>query len=356
MSNQLPVAVPTKLTPGELPLTLAADVLRVPYTPATRFVLAEVVSLYAATGNCYCSDAHLAARLTISKDTASVAVQLLVADGLLLRQVDKAAGNIRHLVPVPKAIALKASTNPFNPYPENPGRATRKNPEAYPENPGRATRKNPEAYPENPRRATRKNPEVLPGNSGSNTTVKSTEILQESHTLPAPEKKTGAGEFLEDSTPSLKAEVQLVPPVAEPPHAAESRPVAAAELEPALAAEAKALANEIAPIWDLSEIRHQPKWARIHGFTRCMARLGRLPEVKQQLAGYRDGHLRPGVRPHQLDKWLGSAADDYAGGEWCGCDWPGVAAKVLARPPGQPAPPPARAGGSPSQAAAYRPR
>lgn len=135
---------------------------------------------------------------------------------------------------------------------------------------------------------------------------------------------------------------ELVPPVAEPPHAAESRPVAAAELEPALAAEAKALANEIAPIWDLSEIKHQPKWARIHAFTRCMARLGRLPEVKQQLAGYLAGHLRPGVRPHQLDRWLGSAADDYAQGEWCGCDWPSVASKATQGRPGQPAPVPTR--------------
>jgi hypothetical protein len=137
----------------------------------------------------------------------------------------------------------------------------------------------------------------------------------------------GVGEAAEEITPApLPAkENQLVPPVAEPPH----ETVRAAELPAALAAEAKALANEIAPIWDLSEIKHQPKWARIHSFTRCMARLGRLPEVKQQLAGYRAGHLRPGVRPHQLDKWLGNAADDYAGGEWCGCDWPSLAAKVL---------------------------
>lgn len=128
----------------------------------------------------------------------------------------------------------------------------------------------------------------------------------------------------------------------------------AAQLDEALAAEAKALANEIAPIWDLSEIKNQPKWARIHSFTRCMARLGRLPEVRQQLAGYQVGHLRPGVRPHQLDRWLGSPADDYAQGEWCGCDWASVAAKAQARPAfGQPAPPPARAATSPTKAKAH---
>ena len=166
------------------------------------------------------------------------------------------------------------------------------------------------------------------------------------------ENKKKVGEAAEEITlaplPAKKSE--LVPPVAEPPHAAESRPVAAAELEEALAAEAKALAAEIAPIWDLSEIRNQPKWARIHAFTRCMARLGRLPEVKQQLAGYLAGHLRPGVRPHQLDRWLGSPADDYAQGEWCGCDWPSVASKAQARPGQLPTVATTRPGSSPTQA------
>ncbi|MDO7887966.1 hypothetical protein [Hymenobacter cheonanensis] len=159
--------------------------------------------------------------------------------------------------------------------------------------------------------------------------------------------KKKVGEAAEEITlaPLTAKKPELVPPVAEPPHAAESRPVAAAELPEALAAEARALAAEIAPIWDLSEIRNQPKWARIHAFTRCMARLGRLPDVRLQLAGYLAGHLRPGVRPHQLDRWLGSPADDYAQGEWCGCDWPSVAAKAQARPAGhgQPPPPPTHA-------------
>lgn len=147
-------------------------------------------------------------------------------------------------------------------------------------------------------------------------------------------KKAGVAAEEITTAPLPAKENELVPPVAEPPHAGQPGPVVAAELSAALAAEAKALANEIAPVWDLSEIKNQPKWARIHSFTRCMARLGRLPEVKQQLAGYQVGHLRPGVRPHQLDRWLGSPADDYAGGEWCGCDWPSVALKAQARPAG----------------------
>ncbi|MGI4819903.1 MAG: hypothetical protein ACRYFV_01720 [Janthinobacterium lividum] len=147
------------------------------------------------------------------------------------------------------------------------------------------------------------------------------------------ENKKKAGEAAEEITlaPLPAKEKEVSAPRCEAPPKSE-----AAQLPEALAAEAKALANEIAPIWDLSEIKNQPKWARIHSFTRRMAVLGRLPEVRQQLAGYQGGHLRPGVRPHQLDKWLGSAADDYAQGEWCGCDWPSVAAKARARP-GDPA-------------------
>jgi hypothetical protein len=167
------------------------------------------------------------------------------------------------------------------------------------------------------------------------------------------DNKKKAGEAAEEITlaPLPAKEEKLVPPVAEPPHA-----VAAAELPEALAAEAKQLANEIAHAWYLSEIRNQPKWARIHSFVRRLAALGRLEEVRQYFAGYQVAHLRPGVRPHQLDKWLGSPADDYAQGEWHGCEWPAMAAQVLAQParllPGQPPPPPAHAAINLNKAAA----
>jgi hypothetical protein len=87
-------------TPDELPLTLTIDVLRLPYPISTRFVLAEILRLHEATGSCYCSDAYLAARLTISKRTANSAVQQLVVDGLVQKHVDQAAGNRRLLVPI----------------------------------------------------------------------------------------------------------------------------------------------------------------------------------------------------------------------------------------------------------------
>jgi biotin operon repressor len=106
MNSQPSISTDTA-TPGELPLTLAIDVLRLPYPVSTRFVLAEILRLHEATGNCYCSDAYLAARLSISKSTANHAVQQLVADGLVQKQVDQAAGNRRLLVPT-KATEITA--------------------------------------------------------------------------------------------------------------------------------------------------------------------------------------------------------------------------------------------------------
>ena len=157
-----------KQTPAEVPLTLSAEVLRAPYSPATRLVLAEIVSLHGATGDCYCSDAHFAARLTISATTASRAVQELEMAGLIQKQVDKAAGNRRRLIPVVAAIKKAASTNP---YPQNGG--------SYPHSEGRATPKMVVSYPQNEGSPTLKMEAGLPPEWGTNTTLNSTTSLQE---------------------------------------------------------------------------------------------------------------------------------------------------------------------------------
>ncbi|MBC6606956.1 hypothetical protein H8B13_09015 [Hymenobacter sp. BT188] len=142
-----------KLTPAELPLTLSADVLRLPYQPAVRLVLAEIISLHAATrGCCDCSDAHLAARLTISTDTVNRAVKQLEADGLVIKKVVKEAGFYRTLKPVIALIELKAATNP---YPQNAGSPT--------------TRILPLDYPQNAVPPTRILPDPLPAKCGTNT-------------------------------------------------------------------------------------------------------------------------------------------------------------------------------------------
>ena len=110
-----PTAAPVKMHPSEIALTLSADVLRLPYPPATRLVLAEIVSLYSANaGCCDASDPHFAARLTINKDTVSVAITKLEADGLLSKVVVPVqGGKYRTLTPNPAAIAAKAATNAY---------------------------------------------------------------------------------------------------------------------------------------------------------------------------------------------------------------------------------------------------
>lgn len=169
--------------PSKLPLTLSADVLRLPYSSSTRLVLAEIVSLHAANrGCCDCSDAHLAARLTLNKDTVSVAVKLLSTEGLLLKVVDKQSGFYRTLTPNLVAIAAKAATNP---YPETPGSLIRKSRSLHQGIPGRATRKSEPHYPEIPGSPTRNFSRPLPGESGTNTTVNISKNLQESSTLTA---------------------------------------------------------------------------------------------------------------------------------------------------------------------------
>ena len=188
LAADLPM-LPTRMTPAELPLTLPAAVLRLPYAPATRLVLAEIVSLHAANrGRCNCSDAHLAARLTISTDTANRAVKQLEADGLLVKEVDKAAGFLRTLTPVAAAIEAKAAANP---YPENAG--------SYPQNTARgATRILPPDYPQNAGSPTRILPDPLPAKCGTNIPLINlpSNFHQSSSAacaVAADEKKIGAG-------------------------------------------------------------------------------------------------------------------------------------------------------------------
>jgi biotin operon repressor len=331
MSNELPVgANPTKLKPGELPLTLTADVLRLPYPLATRVVLAEIMSLYAATGNCYCSDAHLAARLTISLNTVSRAVQHLEATGLIEKHVDKAAGNHRLLVPVPTAIKATAATNP---YPQNEGRGT------TPKAGVGSTQKGGSPTP--------KTGDALPPKWGNNTTVKSTEILQESHTLPEPEKKIGAGEFLEDSTSSLKAEVQIVPPVAKPPREPAAEPAAKPE-PPRYSDASKELARKMAIMWHITEQGNARKWMQLARFTHLMEQAGKLAEVSKQFTGYALYREKRGIEPYNLDKYLGSEGEGYQG-EWCAFDWQAKGAAARADGDKSPPPPPKRASTSPGK-------
>lgn len=117
-----------------------------------------------------------------------------------------------------------------------------------------------------------------------------------------------------------------MPPVALTPQPGAAPAGAVPALAEELASEAKKLASTIGSLWFISELKNQPKWAKIHTFCRRLAMLGRLPEVQQQFAGYRLHREKTGRSPHKLDSWLGTPISDYADGEWTGCDWPAAAA------------------------------
>lgn len=201
---------PRKMHPSEIALTLSADVLRLPYQPAVRLVLAEIVSLHAATaGRCDCSDAHFAARLTLSTNTVSRAVQQLEADGLITKHVDKAAGFHRTLAPAPKAIAEKAATNP---YPQNGG--------SYPQNGGRGTTpKTGVAYPQNEGSPTPKMVGDLPPKWGTNTPYNIPSNIPVNPTPSAVASEGREEKKIEEvlSAPLPSDPKQIVPPVAAPP-------------------------------------------------------------------------------------------------------------------------------------------
>jgi hypothetical protein len=174
--DTLPDLPRPRMTPAEISLTLSADVLRLPYVPATRLVLAEIVSLYSVNGHCDASDAHFAARLTISTDTANRAVKELEADGLLVKVTTRVrTGLYRTLTPNSEAITAKAASNPYPQNaatnPQNAAReGSRKMPVAYPQNA--------ESNPQNAATPTRILPVALPAKCGSNIPVNNTSTFQ----------------------------------------------------------------------------------------------------------------------------------------------------------------------------------
>ena len=174
---------PVRMTPGQIALTLSADVLRLPYTPATRLVLAEIVSLHAATGCCDASNTHFMARLTLKHDVVNEAIQRLHDDGLIVKVVNKAAGFYRTLTPVPAAISAKASTNPY------PEKST-----SYSEKPtSTPSRKSRLGYPEIPTSPSRENPLPLVGNPDTNTPLNLPSNFQEDSIPQTPAADAAAG-------------------------------------------------------------------------------------------------------------------------------------------------------------------
>ncbi len=95
-----------KKKPDEVGIYISPDVLRLqpqpghkPYSMDARAVLSEVLAFHQMGNRCSASDQHFAKRFTISKNTASRAVQRLVADGLLSVEYDTTSRLTRYLTP-----------------------------------------------------------------------------------------------------------------------------------------------------------------------------------------------------------------------------------------------------------------
>jgi hypothetical protein len=288
---------------------------------SARHVLTEIIDLYKVNGMVFASDEHFVNRLPgTSLRTIQGAIKELVEEGYVTRETNQRAQHKRILTPTSKQDGI------------SPAKSAGDHTDL------------PQILREPTADSAADLSQILheaPANFADiNTSLNTTGNTNQTLTPRETKKNAGVGEFSEETTPSLRAETQLVPPVAESP---QPKVVAAAQLPEALATEAKMLANQIGQLWHITEIRNQPKWARIHTFCRRLAVLGRLTEVQQQFAGYRLQRDKARIRPHQLDTWLGKPADDFADGEWCGCDWAAVAADTRTRPCEQQPVQPARA-------------
>lgn len=143
---------------------------------------------------------------------------------------------------------------------------------------------------------------------------------------PTPSEVGGEVSKPEPSSTTLPAEeIQLVPPVAEPPQPP------AGKLTELVASEAKVLAVTLASFWHISEQKNFQKWAKIHRFARHRADMD-LVELRGQVQGYQGYLQATGLSPHNLDKFLGHDAENYTDGEWLACDWAAVAAERRKRP------------------------
>lgn len=181
---------------------------------------------------------------------------------------------------------------------------------------------------------------------------------QVTSTPPTPEEWVSAQKKIADleaENAKLKAKIlELAPPVAAPP---QKPPVETQG--PQHSPASKALAAEMAKLWNVTQQGNARKWMQLARFTHLMEQAGRLDEATKQFTGYALYREKRDIEAYNLDKYLGSEADGYQG-EWCAFDWAAKGHQARANGsttrPGQATPTPTRAGGSPTQAAAYRPR
>ncbi|MGI4862407.1 MAG: hypothetical protein ACRYFZ_00675 [Janthinobacterium lividum] len=126
---------------------------------------------------------------------------------------------------------------------------------------------------------------------------------------------------LEAENLQLKADLlKLVPPVAATPQKSAFETQGPRYSEAALA-----LATTMAALWNISRMpRHGGLWGQLCRYAHEMEQQGKLVEATKQFEGYRLHRQKRNLGPHNLQDFLGSEADGFAG-LWCQFDWPAKA-------------------------------
>jgi len=285
-----------------------------------KMVLVEVCELAenGKQGGCFVSNATLAKDLGISLKTATRMVAFLESSGLLTAHVNKAQGNRRYLVPTPTVRACYVGGTVAQQLAAAAELTIVKN-EAEPD----LTIVNSDLdYSQNgPLTIVKTDPDYSQNASRVYGDDQYDQVTtKDDHPL-TPSERAGFQKKIADleaENRQLKADLlKSVPPVAQPP-----RQIAAESQGPQHSDASKALAAEMAKLWNLSPMPSGGrKWAQLHRFTHHMDQAGRLDEVAKQFAGYRLYlEKRTSIEAFNLDKYLGNEADGYDG-EWCQTQW-----------------------------------
>ena len=92
--------MPAPKSKADIGLYISPEVFQLPLPFITRGILAEIHQLSKRDGVCTASDAHFVERFGVSLDTVWRAIQQLAAAGVIHKEVDKLANNLRRISPV----------------------------------------------------------------------------------------------------------------------------------------------------------------------------------------------------------------------------------------------------------------
>ncbi|MGI4735561.1 MAG: hypothetical protein ACRYG7_10320 [Janthinobacterium lividum] len=305
-----------------------------------RLVLAEILELHKVNGQVWANDQHFVNRLPgLAKRTVGGAIKELADGGYVVRDTNQSAQHKRILTPSAEwQNLLPIAESAIGAEEEMPGPS---------EEPGQSAASEAAEPIAESAIGSPELLQILPQPIAESATdllqnlpqpiAESADINYQLNTIgntsqtppPTPaEKKIGEGVFSENSSSALPAEAVVSAPHCEAPQVAESQPLAT----PAVATEAKQYASVMGKVWKISELKNFRKWALIAAFTKRLADLGQLDEAKRQFSAYAIYLQRARISPYRLERFLGTPDTDYTDGEWCGCEWPEVAAETRARP------------------------